>query len=371
MRIDDLRDAARRSLPPAIYDFLAGGAEDELALDRNRAALDAVKLAPRALRGSAEPDPTTRILGQPSALPFGLAPAGLAGLVRPGGELAIGRAAAAAGIPYAVSAMSSVPLEAVAAATPGPRAFQLYMLRDRAVVEQLLDRAAAAGYGGLILTVDSQISGLRERDLRNGLTIPPRLRPGVLLDGLRRPGWSARFLRAPAPTFANLDRVAPRSSIVAYVARELDPGLDWSTLEWLRERWPGHLTVKGILRAEDARAVLAAGAEAIVVSNHGGRQVDAAPAPIEALPAILAAVGGELEVLVDSGIRRGADVIRALALGADGCLVGRPYLYGLAAGGEAGVARAIEILAAEIRRLMTLLGIAAVGDAGPDLLYPG
>ncbi|MGB9182726.1 MAG: alpha-hydroxy acid oxidase [Solirubrobacteraceae bacterium] len=343
-----------------MFDFIESGAEDEIALRHNREALDAVAIVPRVLRDVSEVEISTEILGVPSSVPFALAPTGLTRLVHRDAELAVARAAAAAGIPYVASMMSSVPLEEIAAVAAGPKIFQLYMLRDREVCAGLLEQARASGYTALILTVDSQISGLRERDLRNGLTIPPTIRPRVLFDALRRPRWSWDFARGEQVTFANFAGATERLSLVEYVARELDTALDWGSVSWLRELWPGTFALKGILNAADARIAVEHGLDAIIVSNHGGRQLGTAVAPIEVLPEIVAAVDGAAEVLMDSGIRRGADVVKALALGASGCLVGRPYLLGLAAAGEAGVARAIAILAEETRRTMTLVGASRV-----------
>jgi L-lactate dehydrogenase (cytochrome) len=365
---DDLRRAARGALPRTIFDFIGGGAEDEVALRRNREAFDRLELRPRVLRDAGRTEIATTILGVPSAAPIALAPTGLTGLVHRDAEPAVARAAASAGLPYPLATMSSVPLEEVAAEMPGPKIFQLYMLRDREVCLRLLDRARAAGCTALVLTVDSQVSGLRERDLRNGLTIPPTIRPRVLADGLLHPGWSWRFVRGPEITFANLDFVGERSSLVSYVARELDTSIDWGTVDWLREQWPGRLAIKGVLTAVDAREAVAHGVDAIVVSNHGGRQLGTAVPPIEVLPTIVAAVGDRLEVLVDSGVRRGADAVKAVALGAQGVLVGRPYLYGLAAAGELGALRSLEILIEEVRRTMVLLGTPRLEELDPTVV---
>jgi L-lactate dehydrogenase (cytochrome) len=366
----ELRRAARRALPRTIFDFIGGGAEDEVALRRNREAFDRLEFRPRLLRDASKTEIATSILGVPSVAPIALAPTGLTGLIHHGGESAVARGAVSAGVPYPIATMSSVPLEEVAAEMPGPKIFQLYMLRDRGVCLQLLERAQAAGCTALILTVDSQVSGLRERDLRNGLTIPPTIRLRVLVDGLFHPGWSWRFARAPEITFANLDFVGERSSLVGYVARELDTSISWDTLDWLREHWPGRLALKGVLTVADAREAVGHGVDAIVVSNHGGRQLGTVTPPIEMVPAIVAALEGTAEVLVDSGVRRGADVVKAVALGAQGCLVGRPYLYGLAAAGEAGVVRSLEILIEEVRRTMVLLGAPRLEELDPTLITP-
>ena len=339
-----------------------------MALRRNRTAFDAVELLPRVLRDVSRVDLRTSFLGVESSAPIGLAPTGFTRLIHRDGEPAVARAAAAAGVPYIASTMSNATLEAIAAASPAPKLFQLYMWRDREVCERLLERARAAGYAALVLTVDSQVAGLRERDVRNGLTVPPTIRPRALLDGLLHPGWSWAFARGEQVAFANLAFAADGSSLTEYVAREMDTALSWEAVDWVRERWDGPLAIKGILHPDDARRAREHGASAVVVSNHGGRQLGSAAAPIDALPAIVAAVGDELEVLLDSGVRRGADVVKALALGARACLVGRPYLYGLAAAGEPGAARAIEILVEETRRTMILAGAARPGDLSPDLV---
>lgn len=366
----DLQRSARRALPRTVFDFIGGGAEDEVAVRRNRQAFDRLEFRPRMLRDAGATEIATSILGVPSAAPIALAPTGLTGLVHREAEPAVARAAVSAGVPYPMATMSSVPLEEIAAEMPGPKIFQLYLLRDRGVCLRLLERAQAAGCTALILTVDSQVSGLRERDLRNGLTIPPTIRPKAFVDGLLHPGWSWRFASGPEITFANLDFVGERSSLVGYVARELDTSISWDTLDWLREHWPGRLALKGVLTVADAREAVAHGVDAIVVSNHGGRQLGTVTPAIEMVPAIVAAVDGTAEVLVDSGVRRGADVVKAVALGAQGCLIGRPYLYGLAAAGEAGVLRSLEILIEEVRRTMVLLGAPRLEELDPTLISP-
>jgi L-lactate dehydrogenase (cytochrome) len=354
--IADLRDASRRALPRVVFDFVDSGSEDEVAMRRNRAAFEAVEMVPRVLHDVSEIDTATSLLGFDSALPLMLAPTGFTQLIHHDGERAVARAAAAAGIPYVASTMSNASLEQIAAEPAGPRVFQLYMWRDRGVCAELVERAREAGYRAMILTVDSQVSGLRERDIRNGLTIPPTVRPRTALEGLARPGWSLGFARGEQLTFANVTFATGGSSVMDYVGRELDTSLSWEAVDWLRARWPGPLAIKGILGPADAVLAREHGADAVIVSNHGGRQLNSAPATIDVLPAVVEAVGSELEVLIDSGVRRGGDIAKALALGARGCLIGRPYLYGLAAGGEAGVARAIAIFAEELRRTMALLG---------------
>lgn len=359
--IADLRGAARRRLPRGVFDYIDGGAEDETSLRRNTAAFSDLELVPGYLRGVAEVDSATTILGVPSALPLALAPTGFSRMMHPDGELAAARAAGAAGIPYAVSTMATTSMEDIAATASGPLWFQLYVWRDRGLAKELIDRAKAAGYRALMLTVDTPVPGARERDLRNGLTIPPELSVRTLLDGARHPHWWWGLLTSESVTFANVsDRAAEPAGVMAYVARQFDPALSWDDVGWMVDAWGGPFVMKGILSVEDARRAAALGVSGILVSNHGGRQLDHTAAPITVLPEIAAAVGAQVEVLLDSGVRRGSDIVKALALGARAVLVGRPYLYGLGTAGEAGVAHAIAILAAELRRTMQLVGAASL-----------
>jgi L-lactate dehydrogenase (cytochrome) len=361
--IEDLRAEARRFLPRAVFDFVDGGAEDEVTLRRNRAAFGEIDLVPRVLRDVGEIDLKTEILGCRSSLPLALAPTGGTGLVRSGGEADLAAAAGVLGIPCTVSTMASRSLEEVAATSTGPLWFQLYLVRDRGRCRDLIDRAKAAGYRALMLTVDTPLTGGRERDLRNDFTLPPSIGPGALVDGLRRPRWAAQFLRARMPTLGNFDdgHLGFRDRGVRASA-ELDPSLSWNDLAWIREAWGAPIVLKGVLSAADATEAVAGGASGIVVSNHGGRQLDGAPATMDVLAEIVDAVGDRAEVLLDSGVRRGADVARALALGARACLTGRAHLYGYAAGGGAGVERAVRLLEVELRRAMTLLGAPELKD---------
>jgi len=370
LTIEDLRRQSRRRLPRAVFDFIDGAAEDELTLRRNREAFERAALVPRVLVDVHEVDLATTVLGQRLAAPLLLAPTGLCGMATSCGEIPAARAAVAAGVAFTASCMSSVTLEEIAGRVPGEHWFQLYVWRDRAITRSLVERAAAAGYRVLVVTVDTPVLGRRERDLRNGATIPPRITVRNALDTLRRPRWLLAMARGPRVTFANVSGDAPAGGVrpfalSPYVNGLFDPAVTWDDLDWLRGLWRGPLVVKGVLSTEDARLAADHGADAIVVSNHGGRQLDGAPATLDALPAIADRVGGRLEILLDGGVRRGADVARALALGARACMIGRPYLYGLAAGGEAGVARVIEILTAELRRVLALLGCTRVEDVGP------
>jgi L-lactate dehydrogenase (cytochrome) len=367
--IEDLRMEARRFLPRAVFDFVDGGAEDEVTLRRNRAAFEEVDLVPRVLRDVGEIDLRTEILGCPSSLPLALAPTGGTALVRSGGEVDVAAAAGVLGIPCAVSTMASRPLEEVAAVSTGPLWFQFYLVRDRGRCRDLIDRAKAAGYRALLVTVDTPVTGGRERDLRNDFTLPPSIGPRALMDGLRRPRWALQFLRARMPTLGNFDdgRLGFRDEGVRAAAK-LDPSLSWNDLAWIREAWGRPIALKGVLSAADATEAAAAGASAVIVSNHGGRQLDGAPATMDVLAEIVDAVGDRAEVLLDSGVRRGADVARALALGARACLIGRAHLYGFAAGGRAGVEHAVRLLEAELRRTMTLVGAPSLKDLDHSLV---
>jgi len=361
--IEDLRMEARRFLPRAVFDFVDGGAQDETTLRRNRAAFEEIDLVPRVLRDVGEISLKTEILGCPSSLPLALAPTGGTGLVRSGAEVDLAAAAGVLGIPCAVSTMSSRSLEEVAAVSTGPLWFQLYLVRDRGRCRDLIDRAKAAGYRALMVTVDTPVTGGRERDLRNGFTLPPTIGPGALMDGLRRPRWALQFFRARMPTLGNFDdrRLGLRDQSVR-AAAELDPSLNWNDLEWIRDAWGRPIVLKGVLSAADANEAAAAGVSGIVVSNHGGRQLDGAPASMDVLAEVVDAVGDRVEVLLDSGVRRGADVARAVSLGARACMIGRAHLYGYAAGGRAGVEHAVRLLEAELRRTMTLLGAPSLKD---------
>ncbi|MGS5087157.1 alpha-hydroxy acid oxidase [Hydrogenophaga sp. A37] len=367
LTVNDWREAARRSLPRFVFEYLDGAAEDGLGLVRNRTALDAVTLAPRVLRDTRQIDPSITLLGQTWAQPFGIAPTGLNGLVRPGGDLMGAAAAQAMGVPFVLSTASNERLEAVREAAPnGQLWLQLYVMEDHSIAEQMLRRARLARFDALVLTVDVAVSGLRERDVRNGFKLPFKPTPSLVLDLLRHPAWSMRLAAGGAPQFANLvENPGARMSAqaqAALLARAMDRGLDWASLRWLRQHWDGPLILKGILHPDDARRALEEGVDALIVSNHGARQLDLAPASITQLPAIVDAVHDRLPVLMDSGIRRGADVARALALGAHAVLIGRPVLYGLAVDGQAGVQSVLQTLADELERNLILLGEADVGS---------
>jgi L-lactate dehydrogenase (cytochrome) len=358
--VDDVADVARRRLPRAIAGYLDGGGESEWTLRRNRAAFDAVELLPAGLRDVSSIDLSTTMLDAASRLPIALAPVGGAGLFHPRGELAVAPAAAAAGVPYGISTLASHAIGDIAAGEHGPLWLQLYLWGDRAVGRDLLSRGAELGYQAVILSIDVTVRSRRERELHAGLTLPrPRLRPAALLDGVRHPAWSYRFVTSAAPGFPNvgIDAAGTDGSTMASM---FDGTITWDDLDWIRAAWSGPVAVKGILSATDARAAADRGADAVIVSNHGGRQADHVPATIEALPSIVDAVGNDVEVLLDSGIRRGTDILAALALGARGVLIGRPYLYGLSAAGGPGVRHVLELLAEELRIAMGLCDVTSV-----------
>jgi isopentenyl diphosphate isomerase/L-lactate dehydrogenase-like FMN-dependent dehydrogenase len=354
---------AKRALPPMVFDFVDGGAGDEATVRGNEAAYADWWLRPRPLNDVAERTQTVSLLGSPMPTPLVLGPAGLAGLVWPHGEAVAAAAASRIGIPFAVSTASSCSIEDVRRAADGPLWLQLYLWRDREVTGSLVDRAMNAGYDTLCLTVDVPLSGSRERDLRNGMTIPPRIGFKNALGVLSRPRWVKKVGRAPV-TFANVSegQKGRTMALGAYVNSQLNPSASWQDLEWLRSKWKGKLLVKGVLDGESAVRLADEGVDGVIVSNHGGRQLDGAIPTLRALPGITAAVAGRIPLLIDGGIRRGTDVIKALALGADACLIARPYLWGLAAEGERGVSRVVEILRHEIDQDLALLGVSKIDD---------
>ncbi|HWK28164.1 MAG TPA: alpha-hydroxy acid oxidase [Solirubrobacter sp.] len=363
--IDDLRALARRTVARPVFDYVDGAAGDEVTSRRNRAAFARVELRPRTLVDVSDVTLATTVLGRAVALPILAAPTGLTGLTHPDGEVAVARAAHAAGSLSTVSTLSSCSLEEVHAAAPGRKWFQLYVLRDRGLTAALVDRAEAAGYEALMLTVDVQVAGVRDRDVRNRFSVPPRLTLRTLADGARHPRWTAAFAARPRITPGNFGLGGGAASLAAHVNRQFDPTLTWEDVARLRERWRGPLLIKGIMRADDAVRAAEHGVDAVVVSNHGGRQLDHAQATIDALPAIADAVGDRVELYLDSGVRRGTDVVKALALGARAVLVGRPLMYGLGAAGEAGVRRAFAILRAELATALALAGCPGLEDLGP------
>jgi L-lactate dehydrogenase (cytochrome)/(S)-mandelate dehydrogenase len=367
--IDAIRDLARRALPRQVFDFSDGGAEDERTLRRNEAAFADVDLIPEPLRGAAERDLSTRLFGRTLSMPVLIGPTGLAGLFWPDGERCAMRAAAAAGTAYCLSHGSVCTLEQLAeAAGPANRWMQVFIYRDRGFTRELAERAAAARYDALVLTVDNQLIGNRERDIRNGFVIPPRLGPAEVAAMAYKWRWLLRMRKdLPRLTMGNYVRpgeAAGIREIAGQLGSRLDPGMSWKDVDALRALWPGPLLLKGILSPAEAREAAARGADGIIVSNHGGRQLDGAIASLDALPRIVDAIGGRIPVLMDGGVRRGADVVKAIALGAAACLIARPQLWGLAMAGEAGVAHVLDIFRREIDRTMGLCGITSIADIG-------
>jgi L-lactate dehydrogenase (cytochrome) len=368
--IDQLRTRARAAVPRTVLDGIDGGANDERALRRNRADLAELALHARVLIDVSGVDTRTTVLGTEVAMPILGAPTGLAGLVHPNGEVALARAYTAAGSVYTTATSSSYTIEEIAAVADAGW-FQLYVWKDRGLVREVVGRALAAGCTALVVTVDGPRTGSRERDLRNRFSKPPRVTLAALAGGVRRPRWSASFLRRQRFLPAHFSLPGGVQSHAAAFGAQFDPGLTWSDLEWVRSLWNGPLVVKGLMRADDAVTAVGCGADAVVVSNHGGRQLDEAPSTISVLPSVLAAIGGSAEVYIDGGFRRGGDVLKALALGARACLVGRPGLYGLAVAGEAGVRHALRLLTDELELAMALCGCASVSDIeSASLLAP-
>lgn len=371
LNVEDYRRLARRRLPRFVFEYVDGAAEDERCLRRNRDALDAVSLLPQCLRDTTNIDASIDVFGQKWRQPFAVAPTGFNGLVRPNGDLTIARAAAAAGVPFVLSTASNARLEDVAQAG-GTQWLQLYVMSDRSIAEQMVRRARLARYSALVLTVDVPISGYRERDVRNGFRLPFRPTPRTILNLCRHPAWLLRMATSGIPQFANLAESAEAADSpqvqAALLARAMDRSMVWESLAWLRQLWDGPLLVKGLLHHADARKAMQHGVDGIIVSNHGGRQLDAAPATMAVLPHIMEEVGNRMPVFVDSGFRRGSDVVKALALGAKGVFLGRPLLYGLAADGEAGVSGVLKLFADEVARTMTLIGACGVDELGPQFL---
>jgi L-lactate dehydrogenase (cytochrome) len=370
--IGDLRELARRRIPKAIFDYADGGSYEEQTLRRNAADLDAMSFRQRVMIDVSAVSLATTLLGVPSSMPLAIAPTGLAGFFHADGEILGARAAADFGIPFCLSTMSICSIEDVRAATKQPFWFQQYLMRDRGFNQELIDRAIAAQCSALVLTLDLQVLGERRRDPRNGLSIPPRLTLRNAFDLVSKPAWTVSVLLGKHRTLGNLaGRIGGSSKIrtlAEWTATQFDATANWRDVEWVRSRWPGKLILKGILDAEDARLGLATGADAIIVSNHGGRQLDGARSSIAVLPEVVAAVDGRCEVLFDGGIRSGQDVAKALALGARAALIGKSFLFALAAGGQSGVTRALNILREELRVTLALTGTTGVESAGPHIL---
>lgn len=365
LTIADLRTVARKRTPRSVFDYTDGAAEAEISLRRARHLFRELEFQPSILHDVSHVDPTTDMIGTASALPFAFAPTGFTRMMNHEGERAVVRVAQRRGIPYALSTMGTTSIEDVAAAGPEARKwFQLYVWKDRSAGEDLMARAKAAGYEALMLTVDVPVAGARLRDARNGFSIPPALTVKTVVDAATHPAWWLNLLTTEPLTFASLSSWS--GTVADLLDKLFDPTMTIADLEWIRASWDGPLIIKGIQTVEDARRVTDAGADAVVLSNHGGRQLDRAPVPLRLLPDVAEAVGDRTQVWVDTGIMSGADIVAALALGADATLVGRAYLYGLMAGGERGVDRTVQILEREIRRTMALLGVSTVKELGPQ-----
>jgi (S)-mandelate dehydrogenase len=370
--IEDLRRLAQRRLPRAVFDFFDGGAEDETTLRGNRAAFERVRLLPKVLVDVAQVEAATPVLGGPSALPLAIGPTGGLGAGRAGAELMLARAAKAAGVPFTLATPAGVSLERIAAEAGGRLWFQLYVVREKAFREKLIARAKSAGFEALLVTVDLPVSGKRERDPRNGFITPFRANWRNTRDVWRKPAWLLDWLRHGAPQMVHFDGYpfsdVSATDLATAVGREMDASFDWEDLKRIRELWPGKLVLKGVERPDDAERAAAMGCDGVVVSNHGGRQLDGAAATLDALPAVARAAGSKLTVLLDGGVRRGVDLLKARALGAQAVLVGRATLFGVMAGGEAGAGHALEILSSEYQRAMRLCGVRSTAGIGPDLI---
>jgi L-lactate dehydrogenase (cytochrome) len=374
--VGDLRRIARRRLPRGVFDYIDGAAEDERTLAANTDAYARVTFRPRVLRGVAAADPSTTLLGKPLAYPLVLAPTGFTRIAHPQGELAVARAAARAGLPYSLSSLATRSIEEVAVASDGRNWFQLYLFRDRGLVRELLARARAAGFEALVFTVDLTVHGRRERDLRHGFTLPPQLGLDTLVDGMLHPAWTWEFARAEPIRFANIEGAAVGDGstpidLGEYMHNAMEPAISWRDLEWLRSEWGGPVVLKGVQTVADAVLAADAGVDAVVLSNHGGRQLDGAPATLPLVAPVADAVGGRVEIICDGGVRRGSDIVKAVSLGANACMAGRAYLYGLGAAGERGVDFVLDLFRADVERVMMLLGVGRIADLGPDLVAPG
>jgi L-lactate dehydrogenase (cytochrome) len=372
LSIEDLRARARRRIPRAIFDYADGGSYQESTLKANTADLDAIALRPRVMIDVSDIKLATTLAGAAASMPLAIAPTGLCGLYHADGEILGARAAAAFGIPFCLSTMSICSIEDVRAASDRPFWFQQYLMRDRGFNQSLIERAIAARCSALVLTLDLQILAERRRDARNGLSIPPRLTLRNAWDVATKPTWALKVLFGKRRTFGNLvghiGGADGAATLAQWTHTQFDPRASWRDVEWVRSRWPGRLILKGVMDPEDARFALSAGADAVVVSNHGGRQLDGAPSSISVLAEIVAAIDGRCEVLFDGGIRSGQDLAKALALGARGGMIGKSFLFALAAGGEAGVTRALEIIRDELRVTLALTGTADVTACGPHML---
>lgn len=372
--IHDLRAIAQRRLPQGVFDYVDGGAEDEVTYHRNEQDFHNWEFVPTVMRDVSKIDTSSEILGRRAPFPLILAPTGFTRIVDPPGELSVARAAAERDIPYALSTLGTRSIEEIAEAGAGGRNwFQVYVWRDRDLVRNMIERAKESGYEALCITVDLVVPGRRERDVRNGMTLPPKLGVGMMIEGVRKPGWTWRFLNADPITFSNIvgfheEDGTTAVALATLVNDQFDASLSWADIEWFRSLWEGPMIIKGIQSVPDARRAADCGVQAICVSNHGGRQLEGAPSAIELIEPVAHEVGDEVEIICDGGVRRGADIIKAIALGADSVMVGRPYLYGLGAGGLKGVQWVLDFFEEGMRRSMALTGVRSVPEITRDLV---
>lgn len=377
--VDDLRRIAKRRLPAGVFDYIDGAAEDESAMGRNASRFEDRTLVPRVLRDVSSIDPSTTILGQTAPMPLIIAPTGFPRIAHPDGELATARSAERFGIPFSLSTMGTRSIEEVASVSDGRKWFQVYVWRDRELTKDMLERCKASGFEALFITVDTAVLGRRERDVRRGMTLPPKIGLDMFIEGAQRPEWVWEFLRSEPIVFSNVavskaainkgtEDGSSAVTLAEYMQSQFDPGLSWSDVEWIRSQWDGPVILKGVQSVADAKIAAAEGIEAVALSNHGGRQLDASPAIIDLVAPVAEAVGGEIEIYCDGGVRRGSDIVKAVALGATACMIGRPHLYALAAGGEAGVDHVLQFFQDGVEKTMALTGASSLADLNPEFV---
>ncbi len=371
--IADLRLLARARLPRGIFDYIDGGAEDEITMRRNSDAFRDYEFVPRILRNVADIDTTTELLGRTLSSPLIFSPTGFTRIAHSQGELSVARVAAKHNLPYCLSTLSTRSIEEVATVSNGPKWFQVYVWRDRGLVRDMLSRAQAHGYEAIMLTVDTAVLGRRERDVRRGFTLPPKLGPGTIIDGILHPAWTWDFVRNDPITFANISGANGGDTGTAvtlsyFISEQFDPALSWDDIEWFRANWNGPIILKGVQSVADSLNAQSAGIDAVALSNHGGRQLDAAPSPLSLVAPVAHATGGTMPIICDGGIRRGSDIVKAISLGATACTMGRSYLYGLGAAGEVGVEKALSLLTDDLQRTMALCGVRNIAEITPELV---
>ena len=372
--VEDLRAMAKKRLPAGCFDYIDGAAQDEVTAEANVSAYNNYYFRPRVLRDVTSINTTTNLLGSEVPVPLMIAPTGFDRIAHSQGELAVARAAERAGIPYSLSTMGTRSMEEIAAVNDGRKWFQVYVWRDKPLLKEMLERAAASGFEGIMITVDTAVLGRRERDIRRGFSLPPQVGLSTLIDGLRHPRWTLDFLRAEPIQFANVRGSATVGdgstpvTLADYINSQFDPSLSWKDIEWFRENWSGMMMIKGVQTVEDAEIAVDVGLDGVILSNHGGRQLDFAPAPIDLVAPVADAVGGRTSIICDGGVRRGSDIVKALALGADACMIGRAYFYALAAAGEQGVEWVLDFLRAGVEHTMALSGIGSIKELNRDVI---